>query len=96
MKNLITFMILILSTANADSQNLQKTKPTLSEKYIVLANPTARNIDIIRFLTDKKIFNVNTGNIKFLGIYHPGQSYDFAQSQKFIEESGLIGLPLGK
>jgi putative glutamine amidotransferase len=94
MKNLITFMILIFSTVNAASQNLQDMGPAPGEKHIILANPTARNIDIIRFLTDRKIFNVNTGKIKFLGIYHPGQSYDFAQSQKFIEESGLDWITL--
>jgi putative glutamine amidotransferase len=94
MKNLITFMILITSTATAEPQNLQNREPLPNEKYIVLANPTARNIEIIRFLTDNKIFNVNTNKIKFLGIYHPGQIYDFAQSRQFIEENGLEWITL--
>ena len=53
MKNLITFMMLILSsTVNTGSQNLQNVNPAPLEKYIVLANPTARNIEIIRFLSE--------------------------------------------
>lgn len=89
-------MILILSTVKADSQNLQNRETLPNEKYIVMANPTARNIEIIKFLIDKRIFKVNTSRIKFLGIYHPGQSYDFAQSQQYIEENRLEWVTLRK
>lgn len=94
MKNLITCMILILTTATTEAQIKQNGEQLPTGKFIVIANPTARNIDIIRFLTDKKIFDVNTGKIKFVGIYHRGQSYDFAESQKFIEENGIDWITL--
>lgn len=53
--------------------------------YVVLANPTVNNLEIIRFLVDKKIFKVNLKNTKFVGVYHKNQFYDFQKSREYIE-----------
>jgi putative glutamine amidotransferase len=57
--------------------------------YIVIANPTVENIERILFLVQHKIFKVNPGKVKFLGIYHHDQVYDFNKSKELIEAKDL-------
>lgn len=52
--------------------------------YVVLANPTAYNLEIIRFLVESKIFRINPGKTRFIGVYHKNQVYDFEKSREYI------------
>jgi putative glutamine amidotransferase len=61
---------------------------------LALLNPTARNIDIIRFLVTTGVFKTDFSKTNFVGVYHKGQSYDFSQSRAFIEEQKLDWIEL--
>jgi putative glutamine amidotransferase len=61
---------------------------------VLLANPTANNLEIIRFLTSNGIFDVDRGTTRFIGIYHKDQAYDFSQSEAYIREHPGAGFSL--
>lgn len=62
--------------------------------HILLANPTAANLEIIRFLTREGIFRVDTATTRFVGVFHSGQAYDFSQSEAYIREHPGMGFYL--
>lgn len=78
-----------MNQLNLIQPNVNESVPVDNGKVIVLANPTARNIEIIEFLIHRGIFSVNTEQVSFLGIFHPGQAYDFSQSQAYIDQHQL-------
>lgn len=87
-------ILLLISTMETFSAFRPGSGQLVTGKYIVIANPTARNIETVQFLTENQIFRVNTAQVHFIGIYHPGQSYDFEQSRKYIEENRLSWISL--
>jgi len=102
MKKLLFLMIMTLTSLAAESQHFFDGNFDPGCQYVILANPTANNIETIRFLTDNHILRVNRKNVQFVGIYHKDQAYDFRQSIDLIREKKLtcfhlqeIPLPLG-
>lgn len=89
-------ILLLISTMQTFSSFTSVSGQLVTGRYIVLANPTARNIETVRFLTENQIFRVNTAEVHFIGIYHSGQSYDFNQSVEYIEENRLSWITLLK
>ncbi len=87
MKTILPSMILILSLITTEAKSMSSPTGGTDNTHIVLANPTARNIEIVRFLIENKIFKVNTNKVNFVGVYHRGQSYDFELSRKYILEN---------
>ncbi len=73
----------LMITGNA--RNFFDEKIDTQYHYVVLANPTVNNLEIIRFLVDKKIFKVNLKKTKFVGVYHKNQVYDFQKSREYIK-----------
>jgi putative glutamine amidotransferase len=94
MKTFLTSMILILSLISTGSQWKSSPADNTGVTHIILANPTARNLEIVSFLIENKIFKVNTNKVNFIGVYHRGQSYDFEQSRKYILENQLSWISL--
>jgi len=94
MKCLLTITLILANIFFLSATNNINIEELMPEKLIVVANPTARNIEIIKFLTENRIFDVNTSETGFVGVYHKGQSYDFAQSRRFIEENGIDWITL--
>lgn len=90
----LTAILLLFSTMETFSAVRPDSGQLVTGKYIVIANPTARNIETVRFLTENQIFSINTAQVHFIGIYHAGQSYDFQQSHKYIEENRLSWISL--
>ncbi len=90
------FLILMILIQAAFSLSAKKEKmPADGEApvYVVVPNPTCQNIETLLFLVRKGIFQLDTGRLRFLGIYHSGQAYDFSQSRRFLEgEAGGLFL----
>ncbi len=61
---------------------------------IIVANPTARNIEILNFLTSKKILNIDLNKVQIVGVYHTQQAYDFSESASFIKQNQLSWITL--
>lgn len=59
------------------------------KKYILLANPTVRNLKTIQFLVNARLLDVSEKKMKFIGVYYKGQNYDFKQTKNYIEENHL-------
>ena len=87
-------LTLVINQFNSILPGIDATGRENSGKVIVLANPTVRNIEIVDFLISKGIFSVNTYQVSFLGIFHPGQAYDFTQSQAYIDQHKLEWISL--
>jgi putative glutamine amidotransferase len=62
--------------------------------YILLVNPTVRNIETINFLTENNLLKIDRRNVHFVGIYHIAQNYDFGETLHYIESNGLTGFHL--
>ena len=82
-------MALTFCTITAFAGNTEPKGASSAPKCILLPNPTARNIEIMKFLIEEGIFHVDTKNVIFLGIYHSGQAYEFEQSRRYISENRL-------
>jgi len=57
------------------------------KNYIVLMNPTVGNLEVIDFLIGEGLFKVDISQTSFVGVYHPGQKYDFAKTAEFIKQN---------
>jgi putative glutamine amidotransferase len=64
------------------------------KKYILLANPTATNIETVNFLVDNGLLKINPRKFNFVGVYAENQNYNFEKSLKYIEENGLAHFKL--
>ena len=82
-------VLMFLFWLNATAQDFFREDFDKSKTYILLANPTVRNIETVKFLTDKKIFKLNTKKVHFVGVYHESQRYNFNQSLNYISQEGL-------
>ena len=80
---------MIISTLEATPLSSATAGNSKSPKYLLVANPTARNLETLKFLIDRKIFRLNTRNTHIIGIYHKGQAYDFSASKNFLEDNKI-------
>jgi putative glutamine amidotransferase len=85
---LLLFASLILIT-NSFSQDFFNTDYNERKKYIILTNPTVRNLQTIRYLNNAKLLDINNRKTKFVGVYFTGQKYDFSLTKQYIEEQKL-------
>ena len=89
MKRIFIWIVMIISTLEALSIFPATSGTRKGEKYLLIANPTARNLETLHFLIEHQIFRLNTRNIHIIGIYHQKQAYDFSASQKFLLENNI-------
>lgn len=94
MRQTLIIFTLIFSTLNLNASMNQVSHSTSDKTTLALANPTARNLDIMQFLVTSGVFGIDLSKTTFLGVYHKGQSYDFSQSRAFIEEQKLDWIEL--
>lgn len=59
------------------------------KEYIILTNPTVTNIKTIEYLTKNKILDISSRKVRFVGVFHEGQNYDFSRTKEYIEDSDL-------
>lgn len=55
--------------------------------YILMAHPTVKNIETMKFLIDNQILFI--GEAEIVGIYYSFENYDYSQSVDFIQENEL-------
>jgi putative glutamine amidotransferase len=85
MKKTVLIMFLTGFMLKGAAVGFPVSDPETDVRYIVLANPTTNNLEIVRFLIEKRIFRVNMKKTRFLGVYHKNQHYDFEKSREWIQ-----------
>lgn len=96
MKHISLLLILSYFVLTTHAQDFSLDKFNRRKEYILLTNPTVDNIKTIRYLISNKILDINTGKVRFIGVYHEGQSYDFSKTADFIKSEGITNLSLFK
>jgi putative glutamine amidotransferase len=90
MKNLL-LALLLLTAMNLHGQDFFRENFNQDKTYILLANPTAANIETINFLVQKNLLKVNLKKTEFVGVYHQNQRYDFNAAAEYIRSNNLNG-----
>lgn len=88
MKNAIVLLLFFI-TLHLQGQDFFRNETDSKKTYILLANPTANNIETVDFLIKKNFLKVNLKNTEFVGVYHRNQRYDFSASADIIRKQGL-------
>ena len=89
MKKIILSILLVSITIFSFSQQFFNEEFNHRKKYLILTNPTVRNIQTMNFLVSRDLLQIRTNKVKFVGIYHEGQNYDFSKTKDYIEKNGL-------
>ena len=89
MKKILLVCIGICLVWNVSAQDFFRNDFNKHKKYIILTNPTVRNIQTIQYLINADLLDINYKKSKFVGVYYENQNYDFGQTRQYIEESGL-------
>jgi putative glutamine amidotransferase len=93
MKNLLITLLLLL-TIHLNGQNFFREDFDKGKTYILLANPTAANIETVNFLVNNNLLKVHLKKTEFVGVYHLNQRYDFQTAANYIQSSNLNGFHL--
>lgn len=80
---LFIFFVAISSIA----QNFFREDFDTQSRYVILTNPTVKNILAIQFFLTNKILDINQKKVKFVGVYHEGQNYDFSKTRDYLIEN---------
>jgi putative glutamine amidotransferase len=95
MKRIQFLLILPVIALLAFSCGSQSGKSEQKQITVLLANPTTTNLQTVQFLMEKEVFLV-PANTRFIGVYHPSQTYKFERTQSYITEKGLTNFTLRK
>lgn len=65
---------------------------SLAQDTVLLFHPTAYNLEIIQNLIEEDLFPMDGYHV--LGVYHPGESYDYSKAEAYIaqDSSALFSL----
>lgn len=58
--------------------------PVRSQDTVLLFHPTAYNLEIIKNLADDGLFRLDGYHV--LGVYHPGETYDYNRAEAYLEQ----------
>lgn len=89
MKRAIHILLFIAIALQLSGQNFFRENFDTGKKYILLANPTATNLETVNFLIDKKLLKITLNKFQFVGVYYEHQKSDFEESRKYIEKNGF-------
>ncbi len=84
-----SFLFLFLFVFTATAQDFFRQEYNHHKKYVILTNPTVRNIRTVQYLVNAYLLDIQKGKTRFVGVYYEGQDYDFVQSKEYIEENHL-------
>jgi putative glutamine amidotransferase len=76
------------------SQDIRPLENQNGSSRVILTNPTVPTIELISFLTDHHIFKINKNKVRFTGVYHQNQAYDFRKSRELIRDKKLTNFSL--
>ncbi|HEY3372127.1 MAG TPA: gamma-glutamyl-gamma-aminobutyrate hydrolase family protein [Prolixibacteraceae bacterium] len=97
MKNFGKFvftLILAISFHSGFSQDFMETGFNKNKTYVLLAHPTANNLETIEFLLKNNILQVP--DIEFIGVYPANESYDYSESVALISQPSMSRFHLQK
>jgi putative glutamine amidotransferase len=96
MKKLIITLALLSVVISIGAQDFFRDEFSKEKQYVLLANPTAGNIAVVRFLLDNGILDIDLNRIEFVGVYHSTQEYDFSKAAEYIEQNNLSAFHLNE
>ncbi len=94
MKQIFLIAFALIFSLNLFAQNFFREDFDEKKQYVILTNPTVRNIKTINYLVDNKLLKINTKKVNFAGVYSDDQNYDFNQTVHFLDTAGLEGFYL--
>jgi putative glutamine amidotransferase len=89
MKNLTCIFLFIAFAIHLSGQNFFREGFDTKKKYILLANPTATNLETVNFLVNNRLLKTNLKKVHFVGVYSEHQNYDFEKTRNYIDKNGL-------
>ncbi len=89
MKRTLLFLSALLWVLPLFSQNFFDTDFNTRKKYIILTNPTVRNLQTIQYLKNAGLLDIRKRKMKFVGVYYEGQNYDFSKTKAYIDEQNM-------
>ncbi|HPF51737.1 MAG TPA: gamma-glutamyl-gamma-aminobutyrate hydrolase family protein [Draconibacterium sp.] len=96
MKRTFLLFFFLFWVLGVSAQNFFDTHFDQGKRYILLCDPTIHRIETVKYLTQHKIFKVDTKNVEFVGVYFDDQNYDFSKTKQFIDENKLSNYHLQK
>lgn len=97
MKNyakLVLTLCLIVFLNAGYAQNFLETELKQNKTYLLLAEPTVQNLEIIQFLLTNNILKLS--DAEFVGVYSAEESYDYSQSIALINKPEMSRFHLQK
>ena len=89
MKSTLIVLFTLIFAFSSFSQDFFDTDFNKRKEYIILTNPTVRNIKTIQYLNNARLLDINSKKMKFAGVYYDEQNYDFSKTKTYIEENNL-------
>ncbi|MCG6187756.1 gamma-glutamyl-gamma-aminobutyrate hydrolase family protein [Maribellus maritimus] len=89
MKKSIFLLFLAFTVVVTSAQDFFHQEFNNRKKYVLLTNPTVRNLQTVRYLENAGLLDIKKGKTRFVGVYFEGQNYDFDQTKAYIEENNL-------
>lgn len=94
MKKLFITLSLLAVVISVTAQDFFREEFSKEKKYVIMVNPTAGNIGVVKFLLDNGILDIDLNLVEFVGVYHSSQEYDFSKAAEHIKENSLTAFHL--
>lgn len=89
MKKTLFILFVVCCWITGSSQDFFNSDFNKRKKYVVLTNPTVHNLKTVQYLVNANLLDINTRKIKFVGVFHENQKYDFNQTIEYIADNEL-------
>jgi len=89
MKRLFILFLVFYLAQNIWAQDFFRNDFNKRKNYIILTNPTVKNLQTICFLKNSGYLDINTVKTKFVGVYYKNQNYDFKKALDYVNKLGL-------
>ena len=94
MNRFLLIVLFFIFSIHLPAQDFFRQNFDQNKQYIVLTNPTVRNLKTIGYLTENKLLKINKRKVEFVGVYFDDQKYDFSQTAQFLDTANLKGYHL--
>ncbi|TRX61905.1 gamma-glutamyl-gamma-aminobutyrate hydrolase family protein [Carboxylicivirga sp. M1479] len=84
-------LLLLLCSLSIQAQ-LFEPLPTNINKRVIIAHPTASNIEVLDALYQKKLLDLSS--IQLIGLYHRDEKYDYSKSQSMLDTLRHLNMSL--
>jgi putative glutamine amidotransferase len=87
MKKILLSLLFILTFVIIYPQDFFRGNFDKEKSYVIMMNPTVGNIEVVSFLVEKKLLDIDIRKINIVGVYHAGQEYDFKKTAEYLEKN---------